>query len=89
VISVVVLQKGMDVWKGERGSSTETCITSTLIGKKVTGIEAENIPYILEEKDEEPMTGLDIKMEAKVSCVPLVSVTHISYTLYSELPAHI
>jgi hypothetical protein len=30
-----------------------------------------------------------IKTEPNVSCVPVVSVTHISYELYPELPASI
>jgi len=87
VISVVVLQNGVDLLRGELGSSTETFITSTLIGKEVTDIEAEKISYIMDEEHQEPMTLLKIKTEPKVSCVPVVSVTHISYRLYSELPA--
>jgi len=50
VISVVVLQNDVYLLKGEHGSSTETCITSTLVGKEVTGIEAERINNIKEEK---------------------------------------
>jgi len=86
-ISVVVLQNGMDLLKGELGSSIETCIISALIGKEVTDIEAEKISYIMDEEHQEQMTLLEIKTEPKVSCVPVVSVTHFSYRLYSELPA--
>ena len=41
VISVVVLQNGMDLLNAELGSSNETQVTSTVDGKEVTGIEAE------------------------------------------------
>jgi len=88
-MSVVVLQTGMDLLKGELGSSVETCIISALIGKEVTDIEAEKISYIMDEVHEEPMTLLEIKAEPKASCVPVVSVTHFSYRLYSKLPARL
>jgi len=72
VIRVLVLQNSMDLLKGELGSSTETCVTSTIVGEEVTGIEAERVSYI-KEKDQEP-TIPQIKMEPNVSCVPVVSV---------------
>jgi hypothetical protein len=36
-------------------------ITSTHIGKEVTGIEAEKISYIMDEEHRESMTLLEIK----------------------------
>jgi hypothetical protein len=74
MISVVVLQNGMDLLGGELGSSAETCVTSTVVGKEVTGVEAERVSYIKKEEDEEPMTIPEIKMEPKVSFVAVVSV---------------
>jgi len=74
VISVVVLQNSMDLRKGELGSSAETCVTSTVNGNKGTGAEAERVSYIKKEEDQEPTTIPEIKMEPKVSGVPVVSV---------------
>ena len=74
MISVVVLQNGMDLLRGERGSSTETCVTSTVNGKEVTAVEAERVSYIKKEQGQEPTTIPEIKTEPKVSGVPVVSV---------------
>jgi len=38
VISVVVLQNGMDLLQGEPGSCNESCVTCTLDGNEVIGI---------------------------------------------------
>jgi hypothetical protein len=89
VISVVVLQNVMDLLNSEPGSSYETRVTSTLDRKEVTGIEAERITDISEVADQETTTIPAIKTEPNVSCVPVLSVTHISYRLYPELPAPI
>ena len=89
MISVVVLQNGMDLVKGELGSSNKTCVTSTVDGNTVASIEAEMVSHITEEKDQEQKTDPVIKTEPNESCVPVVSVTHISNRLYPELPAHI
>jgi hypothetical protein len=78
----------MDQLKSEPGSSNETRVTSTVDGKKVTGIDAERVSDIPEVADQET-TVPAIKTEPNVSCVPVVSVTHISYRLYPELPAAI
>jgi hypothetical protein len=51
VISVVVLQKSMDLRKGKRCSSGDTCVISTLDGNQVTGIEAERVSSVTEEED--------------------------------------
>ena len=50
MISVVVLKNGMELLKGELGSSSEICVTSTVDGNKVTGMEAERV---CDMKDEE------------------------------------
>ena len=89
MISVVVLQNSMDLLNSEPGSSNETRVTSSIDGKEVTGIEAERISHISEVADQETVTIPAIKTEPNVSCVPVVSVTHISYRLYPELPAPI
>ena len=79
VISVVVLQNSMDLLNSGPGSSNETWVTSTVDGKEVTGIEAERLSDISEVADQEAVTISAIKTEPNVSCVPVVSVTHISY----------
>jgi len=89
VISVVVLQNTMDLLNSEPGSSNETRVTSTVDRKEVNGIEAESVSDISEVADQETVTILAINAEPNVSCVPVVSVTHISYWLYPELPAAI
>ena len=83
MISVVVLQNGMDIVQGEPGSSDESCGTCTLGGNRVTSIEAERVSYITDKVDEE----LAIKTEPNVSCVSVVSVTQISYRRYADLPS--
>jgi hypothetical protein len=85
VISVVVLQNGMDLLNGELGSCNKSPVTSALDGNKVTSIEAEMVSDITEEDDQGPMTIPAIKTEPNVSCVSVVSVMHISYRLYPEL----
>ena len=56
---------------------------------KVNGIESEKVSNMTEEGEEVPRTIPVIKTEPKVSCVPVVSVTDISYRLYPELPVPI
>jgi hypothetical protein len=77
----MVLQSSMDLLKGEFCSSCKTCVTSTLNGNKVTGIEAERVTCIQEEEDQEPTKIAVIKTEPNVSGVPVVSVCtfHIGY----------
>jgi hypothetical protein len=84
VISVVGLQNGMDLLKGELGTSNDTRVTSTLDGDEVIGIEAERVS---ETADQETTTVPAIKTEPTEICVPVVSATHISYRLYPDLPA--
>jgi hypothetical protein len=55
VISVVVLQNCMDLLNSELGSCNESCVTSTLDGYEVTGIEAERVSHVTEEDDQEPV----------------------------------
>ena len=79
MISVAVLQNSMDLLNSGPGSSNERQVTSTVDGKEVTGIEAERVSDISEVVDQETVTISTIKTEPNVSCVPVVSVTHISY----------
>jgi hypothetical protein len=81
VISVMVLQNKMDLLKGEFRSSSKTCVTTTVDGNKVTGIEAGRVTYEQEEEGQEPTKIPVIKTEPKVSGVPVVSVCtfHIGY----------
>ena len=74
MIGVVVLQNSMDLLRGELGSSSKTCVTSTVDGNEVTGVEGERVCVIKEEEDQEAWTVPVIKTEPKVSCVPVVSV---------------
>ena len=87
VISVMVLQNSMDVLKSELGSPDKICVTSTVDGNTVASIEDERVSHITEEEDQEQTTIPAIKTEPNESCVPVVSVTHISCRLYPELPA--
>ena len=87
MISVVVLQNRMDLLKGELGSSNKTCVTSTVDGNTVASIEGERVSSVTEEEDQEPMMIAAIRTEPSESCVPVVSVTEISYGLYPELPS--
>jgi hypothetical protein len=79
----------MDLLKGEPGSSNKTCVTSNIDGNEVIGIEAEKVSNMAEVEEGVPRTIPVIKTEPKVSVLPVVSVTHISYRLYPELPAPI
>jgi hypothetical protein len=83
----MVLQNLMDLLTGEADSSNKTCVTSILDGNEVNNIEAVMLSNMTEEEDREPRTIPVIKTEPEVSVVPVVSVTHLSYRLYPELPA--
>ena len=74
MISVVVLQNSMDLLEDELGSSSKTCVSSTLDGNHGTGLEAVWITDIKKEEDEESMTIPEIKSEPKVRGVPVMSV---------------
>jgi hypothetical protein len=76
VISVVVLQKHMDLLRGELCSHSETCVMST---------QVERVNDMTEEDEQEPTLPV-IKTEPMVSCICGVCM-HISYGLYPELPA--
>jgi hypothetical protein len=60
VINVVVLQNHMDLLRGELGSHSETCVTST---------QVEMVNGMTEEDEQEPTRIPVIKTEPKVSCV--------------------
>ena len=85
MISVVVLQNSMDLLNVELASCNETRVTSTCDGNEVIDIEAERVSDISEVADQ-VMTIAAIK-EPNVRRVPVVSITHISYRLYPDLPA--
>jgi len=85
----MVLQNSMALLKDELGSPNKTCVTSTVDGNTVASIEDERVSRVTDEEDQEPTTVPVLKMEPSGNCVPVVSVTHISYRLYPELPAHI
>jgi hypothetical protein len=76
VISVVVLQNSMDLVKVELGSSSEACVTSTVDGNVVIGVEAERFTDMQEEEDQDTTI---IKTEPKVTGVSLGSTFHIGY----------
>jgi hypothetical protein len=88
VISVVVLPNRMDLLNSVFFLMIRRPPRSTLDGNKVTGIEAERVSHVTEEEDQET-TILVIQTEPNVSCMPVVSVTCISYRLYPELPSPI
>ena len=81
MISVVVLQNGMDLLKGERCSSSNACVISTLDGNQVTGVEAERVSSVTEEEDQKSMTIPEIKTESKVSGVPFKGFITCVYVL--------
>jgi hypothetical protein len=64
----------MHLLKGELGSCSQTCVTSTVDVNEVTGVETERVCVIKEEEDQEAMTIPVIKTEPKVSGVSVVSV---------------
>ena len=78
MISVVVLQNCMALVKGEPGSCNDTCVTSVLRGNDIIGIEADMVPNMTEEEDQESTTVPVIKTEPTVSIVPLERDVHTS-----------
>ena len=89
MISVVVLQNSKNLLKGEVDSSSKTCATSTVDGSEAIGVEGERVLDITEEGDHDPTTITAIKTETNVSCVPVVSIMHISCRLYQEFPTRL
>ena len=77
----------MDIVQGEPGSSDESCGTCMHDGSKVTSVEAERVSHMTDNDDHEPATIPTIKTEPNVSCMHVVSVTHISYSIYEDLGA--
>jgi len=69
VISVVVLQNGMDLLNRELGSCNETCVMSTREGNEMPGTNVERVTDITEEEDQEPATVAVIKTEPQVTCL--------------------
>jgi len=87
VTSLVILQNSMDLLKGEVGSTNKRYATSTVDGNDANGREAEMVLDTTGEMDQDGTTITAIKREPYLSCLPTVSVTDISYRLYTELPA--
>ena len=67
----------MDLLRGELGSRSETCVTST---------QVERVSDMTQEDEQEPPAVPVIKTEPKVSCV-CGECMQISCGLYPELPA--
>jgi hypothetical protein len=84
-----LLQNSMDLLLDGLGSSNKTRVTSIVDGSAVGSIEAERVSNITQEEGQEPTTIATIKTEPNECCVPVVSVTQISYRLCPELPATI
>ena len=76
----------MDLLKRELSSSNKSFVTATLDGNTLAVIECEMVSHVTEE---EATAIPSIKTEPSESCVPVVSVTQISYKIYPELPAPI
>ena len=81
MITVVVLQNGVVLRNGERGSSSDTCVTSTVDGYQVTSIEGERVSSVTEEEDQESTTIPEIKTEPTVSGVPFKGFIACVYVL--------
>jgi hypothetical protein len=62
---------------GERGSFSDTCVTSTVDGYQVTSIEGERVYSVTEEEDQESTTIPEIKTEPTVSIVPSKDLLHV------------
>jgi hypothetical protein len=77
----MVLQDSLNLLNGELGSSSGTGVTSTVEGDEVVGTEGERVSDMSEVADQEPVTVPAIKTEPNVTCVSVVSVMHISYSL--------
>jgi hypothetical protein len=71
----------MDVLNGEPGSCDESCLTSTLQGNELIGIEAEKLSDVSEVVNEQTTIAI-LNTEPSVSFVPLVSFTHICFRLH-------
>jgi hypothetical protein len=89
VIIVVVLQDSLNLLDGVLGSSRGTGVTFAVEGNEVPGIDAERISHVSEVAVEEPMIIPETQTEHSLSCVSVVSVMHVPYSVCSELPAGI
>jgi len=79
----------MDLLKGELGFSDKSCVPATIHGNTVANMQCEIVSHVTEEVDQGAMNIQSIKTEPIENCVPVVSVTQISYGIYPELPAPI
>jgi hypothetical protein len=76
----------MEIVKGELGSCTETCVTSSVGRNEVTSVPAERVYGIKEEEDQEPMPIPEIKTEPKVRFMSVVGI-HIG-CIHSCVPIY-
>jgi hypothetical protein len=71
---VLILQHCMDSLKVERGSCSETYVTSSCVENRIVGIKVEEGSNVEEEKEEEdplliPFTPIKSEYEVSVICV--------------------
>jgi hypothetical protein len=69
--AVKEIRNSRDLLVGELGSSSKTCVTSTLNGNEVIGIEAERVSNITEEEVQKQTTIPVIMTEPK-NCMDFV-----------------
>ena len=89
MINLVVLQERVDLVQSEPGCSKEPCVPSKHDGNGVMVTEEEMMSDLAEVVNQETTTIPPTKKDPNVSCVPVVSVAHISCGLYKHLPAPI
>ena len=73
--------KSTDILEDKLGSCSKTCVTSTLDGNEVIGIEAERVSNVTEEEVQKQTTISVIKAEPK-NCVDFVKCKTGSSALY-------
>jgi len=78
-----------DLLNSEPGSSNQIHVTSLVDGNEVTGLDAESVSDVSEVANQETTTFPAIKTQPNRSGVPVVSVMHIYYKLYPDLPSPI
>jgi hypothetical protein len=84
---MVALQNNMDLLKVEFGSCSNRYAASTVNGNDANCGEAERVLDITGEVNQDQTTITAIETDTNVSCLPVLSVTHISCSLCPEWPA--
>jgi hypothetical protein len=77
----------MDLLKEEFAFNSKRYPASIANGNDANGTKTGRILDITGEWEKDKTTTTPIKTGTNVSCLPVLSVTHISYRLYPELPA--